>query len=171
MNDSLKSRLFVFGQFALLALLIFWPDDHVGWGFLDFLFEIIAVLFFFAGAIVVYLAIRELFKNSLPALSGSTKDKVLQALRVIWPEPSKEAKLVTTGVFKTMRHPIYAGLIWIGYSIGIGSGPWPHLFFAIGLHVLLHFKSLLEEKFLNKKFKAYKGYSATAGHFFPKVED
>jgi len=170
-NDSLKSRLFVFGQFALLVLLIVWPDDRTGWGLLDFLFEFIAVLFFFGGAVVVVLAIRELFKLSLPTPTGSPKEKFLQSLRVVWPEPSKEAKLVTTGIFKTVRHPIYAGLILIGYSIGIGSGPWPHLFLAVGLHVLLHYKSLLEEKFLNLKFKEYKKYMTSSGHFFPKVED
>lgn len=152
-------------------LLIVWPDDHTGWGLLDFLFEFVAVLFFFGGGVVVVLAIRELFKLSLPQPTGSPKDKFLQSLRVVWPEPNEEAKLVTSGIFKTVRHPVYAGLILIGYSIGIGSGPWPHLFLAIGLHVLLHYKSLLEEKFLNLKFKEYKKYTATSGHFFPKVED
>lgn len=167
----MKSRLFVFGQFALLLLLLIWPDDVVGWGFLDILFEIVAVLFFFGGATVVVLAIRELFNSSLPKLAGSPKEKFLQAIRVVMPEPTEDAKLVTTGIFKSVRHPIYSGLILIGYSIGIGSGPLPHLFFAIGLHVVLHYKSLLEEKFLVTKFKTYKKYAATAGHFFPKVED
>lgn len=152
-------------------LLIVWPDDRTGWGFLDFLFEFTAVLFFFGGAAVVILAIRELFRLSLPAPTGSPKDKFLQSLRVVWPEPSKEAKLVTTGIFKNVRHPIYSGLILIGYSIGVGSGPWPHLFMAIALHVLLYYKSLLEEKFLNLRFKEYKKYMNSSGHFFPKVED
>ncbi len=167
----MKSRLFVFSQFALLLLLLIWPDDLVGWGFLDFLFEIVAVLFFFAGATVVFLSIRALFNSSLPKLVGTPKEQFLQALRVVMPEPSADSKLVTTGIYKSVRHPIYSGLILIGYSIGIGSGPWPHLFFAIGLHVVLHYKSLLEEKFLAKKFKAYKKYATTSGHFFPKVED
>jgi steroid 5-alpha reductase family enzyme len=167
----MKSRLYVFGQFALLLLLLIWPDDVVGWGFFDFLFEIVAVLFFFGGATVVVLAIRELFNSSLPKLVGSAKEKFLQAIRVVMPEPTEDAKLVTTGIFKSVRHPIYSGLILIGYSIGIGSGPWPHLFFAIGLHVVLHYKSLLEEKFLATKFKTYKKYATTTGRFFPKVED
>lgn len=171
MNDSLKARLFVFGQFTLLALLMVWPDDLVGWGLLDFLFEVIAVLFFFAGAAIVVLAVRELFNHSLPKLAGNDKEKFRQALRVVWPEPSADAKLVTSGVFKTVRHPIYAGVILIGYSVGIGSGPWPHLFMATALHVVLHYKSLLEEKFLEKKFTTYKKYVSTSGRFFPRVED
>lgn len=155
----------------LLALLFFWPSDSNGWGFLDFLFEFVGVLFFIAGGIYVYLAIRSLFNFSIPKLTGTPKEKTLQALRVVWPEPTADAELVTSGVFKKSRHPIYFGLILIGYSIGIGSGPVPHLFFAIALHVVLHYKSLLEEQYLAKKFKGYKKYATTAGHFFPKVED
>lgn len=171
MNDSLKSRLFVFGQFALLALLLVWPNDVVGWGFLDFLFEIIGVLFFVGGAAVVILAVRELFQSSLPKLSGNFFEQAKQAIRVVLPEPAASAKLVTTGIFASVRHPIYAGLILAGYGISIGRGPWPHLLFAIGLHVLLHYKSLLEEKYLTKTFKTYKKYVSTSGHFFPKAED
>lgn len=171
MNLTKNPRLFVYAQFALLALLLFWPDNHDGWGILDFLFEFIGVLFFIAGGIVLYFAIRSLFIFSVPALHGTWQQQVKQALRVVWPEPSAEAKLVTTGVFKRMRHPIYAGLIWVGYGIGIASGPVPHLFFAIALHVVLHHKSKLEETFLLAKFPEYASYQAKTGRFFPKVED
>ena len=171
MNDSLKSKLFVAGQFALLLLLIVWPADQKGWGFLDFLFEFIAVLMFVGGLAVVVLAIRELFLHSIPKLEGSTKEKNLKALRIVMPEPMEEAKLVTTGVFTFVRHPIYTGLILVGYGIGIGSGPWPQLIFAVGLHAVLHYKAALEEKFLAKKFKGYQKYSSSTGRFFPKVED
>ena len=171
MNDSLKSRLFVGGQFALLLLLIVWPDDHSGWGFLDFLFEFIGVLFFVGGLAVVVLAIRELFTHSIPKLEGTTKEKNLKALRIAFPEPMEDAKLVTSGVFSYVRHPIYSGLILVGYGIGIGSGPWPQLIFAIGLHAVLNYKAAFEEQYLVKKFKEYKKYSSTTGRFFPKVED
>jgi protein-S-isoprenylcysteine O-methyltransferase Ste14 len=82
-----------------------------------------------------------------------------------------DAKLVTTGVFKRMRHPVYSGLLLIGYGLGIASGPVPQLFFAIALHVVLHYKAELEEQFLAQKFKDYKKYAASTGRFFPKVED
>lgn len=167
----MKSRLFVYGQFALLALLLFWPDDRLGWGSLDFLFEFIAVLFFIGGATYVVLALRELFKHSIPKLQGTTREKNLKALRIAFPEPMEDAQLVMTGVFKSVRHPVYLGLLLIGYGIGIGSGPVPQLFFAIGLHVLLHYKASLEEQFLLKKFKGYKKYMTTSGRFFPKAED
>lgn len=171
MNDKQRASLFVFGQFALLVLLLVWPSDQSGWGLLDFLFEFIGVLFVFGGTVLVFLALRLLFKHSIPELKGPLKDRNLKALRVIWPEPSNEAKLVTSGLFKTLRHPIYSGLLLIGYGIGIGSGPVPHLFFAIALHVVLSKKALLEEKFLSEKFPEYSVYLTKTGRFFPKVED
>lgn len=171
MNDTLKSRLFVAAQFGLLLLLLIWPDNKAGWGFLDFLFEFVGVLFFVGGAIILYLAIRELFRLSMPKLEGSVKDRILKSVRVILPQPMDDAKLVTSGVFRSVRHPIYSGLILIGYGIGVGSGPWPHMLFAIALHVTLHYKSILEEKFLNEKFHDYPAYTARTNRFFPKVED
>ena len=171
MNDSLKSKLFVAGQFALLLLLVIWPGDEIGFGLLDFLFEVIGVLFTFIGLGVVVFAVRALFLESLPKLEGKDTAKLVAALRVVFPEPAKEAKLLQTGLYSRMRHPIYAGLIWMAYGIGIAGGPVPHLLFAIGLHAVLHYKSIHEEKFLAKKFRGYKKYAATAGRFFPRSED
>jgi len=170
-NTSQKARIYVFSQFSLLALLLFWPDDKGGFGFLDFLFEFVGVLSVFGGLALVFFAIRSLFTFSLPKFSGTPKEKFLQSLQVVWPKPLDSAKLVTSGVFKRMRHPIYAGLLLLAYGIGIGSGPTPHLFFAIALHVVLSKKAALEEIFLIEKFPEYQGYLARTGRFFPKVED
>lgn len=171
MNTSQKARIYVFSQFSLLALLLFWPDDKGGFGFLDFLFEFVGVLSVFGGLALVFFAIRSLFTFSLPKFSGTPKEKFLQSLQVVWPKPLDSAKLVTSGVFKRMRHPIYVGLLLLAYGIGIGSGPTPHLFFAIALHVVLSKKAALEEIFLIEKFPEYEGYLARTGRFFPKVED
>jgi steroid 5-alpha reductase family enzyme len=170
-NTSQKARIYVFSQFSLLALLLFWPDDKGGFGFLDFLFEFVGVLSVFGGLALVFFAIRSLFTFSLPKFSGTPKEKFLQSLQVVWPKPLDSAKLVTSGVFKRMRHPIYVGLLLLAYGIGIGSGPTPHLFFAIALHVVLSKKAALEEIFLIEKFPEYEGYLARTGRFFPKVED
>jgi protein-S-isoprenylcysteine O-methyltransferase Ste14 len=170
-NDSLKSKLFVASQFALLLLLVLWPSQKAGFGFLDFLFEFIGVMFTFIGLGVVVFAVRALIMESLPKFAGSQDKKFLAALRVVFPEPAEDAKLLQTGLYSRMRHPIYAGLIWMGYGIGIAGGPVPHLLFAVGLHAVLHYKSIHEEKFLAKKFRGYKKYAATAGRFFPRSED
>ena len=171
MNTSQLARIYVYSQFALLALLLFWPDDKSGFGFLDFLFEFVGVLAVFGGLALVYLALRSLFTFSLPKLAGTPQQKFLQSLKVVWPKPVDSAKLVTSGVFKRMRHPVYSGLLLLAYGIGLGSGPTPHLFFAIALHLVLSKKADLEETFLVEKFPEYPEYVSRTGRFFPKVED
>ena len=93
MNPTQQARLFVFGQVALLALLAFWPSDHVGFGLLDFLFELVGVLCFFGGAVLIYVALRRLFAGSLPKLSGTAKEKTMKSLRIVWPAISESVKI------------------------------------------------------------------------------
>lgn len=171
MNANQQARIYVYSQFSLLALLLFWPDDNDGFGFLDFLFEFVGVISFFGGMALIYLALRSLFTFSIPKLSGTPQQKFLQSLQVVWPKPVDSAKLVTSGVFKRMRHPVYAGLLLLAYGIGLGSGPTPQLFFAIALHLVLSKKAALEETLLAEKFPEYPEYVARTGRFFPKVED
>lgn len=171
MKLAQNPKALVTAQFALLVLILFWPDDQTGFGMVDFLFEFIGVIFFFIGATYVVLALNAIFRKSLPRFEVKDLPSLRKALRVVWPEPAAEAKLVTTGVFKRSRHPIYSGLLWLGYGIGLASGPWPHLFFAIALHVVLFYKSNFEEALLLKKFKEYKKYMTVTGRFLPKGDE
>ena len=171
MNTTQQARLYVYAQFALLVALFVWPNDKSGFGLLDFVFEIIGFLGFAGGAVLVIGALRQLFIESIPELPEDSKAKNKKALQIVWPKPADDAKLLTSGLFRRMRHPIYTGLLLIGYGLGVGSGPVPHLFFAIALHVVLFNKAALEEKLLAEKFPEYPSYAARAGRFFPRVED
>jgi len=164
-------KALVIAQFVLLAFIMFWPDDKSGFGIADFLFEFIGVIFFFIGATYVFFALSSIYRNSLPRFEIKDLPSLKRALKVVWPEPAEEAKLITTGVFKRSRHPIYSGLLWLGYGIGLASGPWPHLFFAIALHVVLFYKANYEEALLLKKFKEYKKYMTVTGRFLPKGDE
>ncbi len=171
MKVTQNPKALVVAQFSLLALILFWPDQKDGFGIADFLFEFIGVIFFFIGATYLVLALRSIFRNSLPRFEIKDLPSLKRALKVVWPEPAEEAKLVTTGVFKRSRHPIYSGLLWLGYGIGLAKGPWPHLFLAIALHVVLFYKANYEESLLLKKFKEYKTYLTVTGRFLPKGDE
>lgn len=171
MKVTQNPKALVVAQFSLLALIVFWPDQKDGFGIADFLFEFIGVIFFFIGVTYLVLALRSIFRNSLPHVEVKDFDSLKQLLKVAWPEPAKDAKLVTTGVFKRSRHPIYSGLLWLAYGIGLASGPWPQLFLAIALHVVLFYKANYEESLLLKKFKEYKKYMTVTGRFLPKGDE
>lgn len=110
------------------------------------------VVIFILGAILIVIAVLQLNIN----LSA-------------FPSPLADSKLIETGVFKFIRHPIYSGLIlaFFGYAIVDDSGY--KLLISVGLLLWFYFKSLYEEKLLIEKFPEYLEYKKRSGRFFPWI--
>lgn len=80
------------------------------------------------------------------------------------------SKLVTTGIYRFVRHPRYAGFWLIALGLALATGflaMWGLFFWAIiGFSMMAH----LEEKELQKRFgKEYKEYMQRVPAFFPKI--
>lgn len=86
-----------------------------------------------------------------------------------FPSPKKGAYLVTSGVFKFSRHPIYTAIIFGGLSYGVIQSSWFKVAIAYLLWLLFYFKSSYEEKLLSQKFPEYADYKTKVGRFFPKL--
>jgi protein-S-isoprenylcysteine O-methyltransferase Ste14 len=86
-----------------------------------------------------------------------------------FPSPLPGSKLIVTGVYKFIRHPIYTGIITVffGYAIIADSGY--KLLVALILTVLFYFKSKYEEKRLIDLFPDYLEYKKKSGRFFPRL--
>lgn len=66
------------------------------------------------------------------------------------PLPAKEGKLVTTGPYRWVRHPMYGALILIGVALA-WNGPTPaRLILVVLLTVWMIIKALYEESQLQK---------------------
>ena len=85
----------------------------------------------------------------------------------VFPEPTENAKLVTSGLFKYARHPIYSGIILFAIFASLGTGSLIRLIVALSIWVLFRFKSAYEEKLLSKKFQEYNSYLKKTPRFFP----
>ena len=72
-----------------------------------------------------------------------------------FPRPIKNSNLVTTGIYRFTRHPMYYSLIFISFGVFITKLSIYYLFLSISLGVIIKFKIALEEQYLNKKFKNY----------------
>ena len=86
-----------------------------------------------------------------------------------YPRPLERARLVTTGVYRWVRHPLYGSLVLA--SLGWGwlwqSGP---VFGATALLAgVLLAKSQREEIWLRGKFPEYAAYAATTRRMVPWV--
>ena len=83
-------------------------------------------------------AIKELGKNLSP-----------------FPRPITNSYLVTKGIYRFMRHPMYYSLIFISFGVFITKLSIYYLFLSISLGLIIKFKIALEEKYLNNRFKNY----------------
>ena len=99
--------------------------------FLGFLIIIIAL-------IILLIAIKDLGRNLSP-----------------FPRPINNSNLVTTGIYRFTRHPMYYSLIFISIGVFIIKLSIYYLFLTISLALIIKFKIALEEKYLMNKFKNY----------------
>jgi len=102
--------------------------------FLGFLIIIISF-------IILLVAIKDLGRNLSP-----------------FPRPINNSNLVTTGIYRFTRHPMYYSLIFISFGVFITKLSIYYLFLSTSLALIIKFKIALEEQYLNNKFKNYSLY-------------
>jgi len=93
--------------------------------------------------IIMLVSIKDLGKNLSP-----------------FPKPIKNSNLVTTGIYRFTRHPMYYSLIFISIGVFIIKLSIYYLFLTISLAFIIKFKIALEEKYLMNKFKNYLRYKS-----------
>lgn len=84
-----------------------------------------------------------------------------------FPKPADDARLVESGAYRLVRHPIYGGLILGAVGWGLTSASIPALVGAVALALFLRLKSGREEAWLADRFEAYDGYRARTRRFVP----
>ncbi len=89
-------------------------------------------------SIILLVAIKDLGRNLSPL-----------------PRPINNSKLVTTGIYRFTRHPMYYSLIFISIGVFITKLSIYYLFLSISLGLIIKLKITLEEQYLNNKFKNY----------------
>ena len=72
-----------------------------------------------------------------------------------FPRPLENSNLVTKGIYRFTRHPMYYSLIFISFGVFIIKLSIYYLSLSISLALIIKFKIVLEEQYLNNKFKSY----------------
>jgi protein-S-isoprenylcysteine O-methyltransferase Ste14 len=88
--------------------------------------------------IILLVAVKDLGRNLSP-----------------FPRPINNSNLVTTGIYRFTRHPMYYSLIFISFGFFITNLTIYYLFLTLSLVLIIKFKLVLEEQYLNNKFKDY----------------
>ena len=83
------------------------------------------------------------------------------------PHPKKDARLVVTGAFRLVRHPIYGGIILMAYGFALFRHAPLTLGYATVLFVFFDVKSRREERLLAAKFPGYADYRRRVRKLIP----
>ena len=103
----------------------------------------LGILIILIAFIVMLVSIKDLGKNLSP-----------------FPRPINNSNLVTTGIYRFTRHPMYYSLIFVSFGIFIIKLSFYYLFLSICLVLIIKFKISLEEQYLSNKFKDYLLYKS-----------
>lgn len=85
-----------------------------------------------------------------------------------FPTPKKGGALITGGLFKYVRHPIYTGILIATFFLAFYFDSGYKLIIFLLMLFLFYHKSQYEEKELQQKFPEYESYKASTGRFFPR---
>ena len=137
---SAYDLMLVFLQFFIISLHFF------KWEFLSQkqifqaspLSYFLGILIIIIAFIIMLVSIKDLGRNLSP-----------------FPRPINNSNLVTTGIYRFTRHPMYYSLIFISIGVFIIKFSIYYLFLTISLAFIIKFKIALEEKYLMNKFKNY----------------
>ena len=127
-------------QFLIIILhfikLEFLPKNEIMQ--VNFIFSFVGFLLIIISSIAMLIAIKDLGSNLSP-----------------FPKPIVNGNLITSGIYRFIRHPMYYSLILISFGFFLTKLSFYHLGLTISLALIIKFKIILEEKYLNKKFKNY----------------
>ena len=146
-----KFQLKVFFQVAYEIILVFLQFFIIGLHFFQWellpkkqiiqvtpISYFIGILIIIIAFIIMLVAIKDLGRNLSP-----------------FPRPITNSNLVTTGIYRFTRHPMYYSLIFISFGVFIIKLSIYYLCLSISLALIIKSKIVLEEQYLKNKFKNY----------------
>ena len=108
------------------------------------IFSFLGLIIIIIASIIMLVAIKDLGSNLSP-----------------FPKPISNGNLITSGIYRLIRHPMYYSLILISFGVFIIKLSLYYLCLTISLILVIKFKIILEEKYLNNKFRDYSLYKNT----------
>lgn len=147
----MKGKLLVLGQFVLLAVLVVSPSLPLS-GTPPAGVRTLGYALAVAGGALVLLAAPTLGRGITP-----------------FPEPVSGGSLRSAGLYRLVRHPMYSGVLLIGWGLALRAWSPVALVTAVMLTALLMMKARYEERLLCAVYPDYSAYAKRVGRFLPGV--
>ncbi len=142
-NHPLYPKLLVFLQFALIGLMLLFSKGIFS--------SFVAILVFLIGALIGLFALTH---NQLGNFN-------------IQPKMKENAKLITTGVYAYIRHPMYLSVLLMMLGVFIGSPTILEVLLLISLTIVLVLKAKKEEAIWSDETQEYLNYKKKTKLFIP----
>ncbi|MDX8497376.1 isoprenylcysteine carboxylmethyltransferase family protein [Mesorhizobium sp. VK4C] len=140
--DKILLSILLLGIFGWLALMGF--DFRFGWSPVPAWVQVIGALVLLVGIWICYLTMLE---NSFAAPVVKIQDE-------------RGQRVITTGPYSYVRHPMYAGAILYFAGTALLLGSWWGLASVLAFIVLLAIRTFIEEKTLRTGLRGYDDYAA-----------
>jgi len=154
--QGVRGEWYVAVQAALLALVFFGPRTLPGFPVWPPVLRLPALLLggmlLLAGALLAGAGTLSLGRNLTPL-----------------PHPKEGARLVETGAYRLVRHPIYGGIVLLAYGWSLCARGWLPLAYATLVFIFLDLKSRREERWLTEKYPGYADYRKSTRKRIPFI--
>lgn len=145
MDKNLKSKTLVTLQFLFIGLLlIFTPLESI---------TLTAIVLISLAILLAVWAVKTMSTGKFR----------------IQPIPDLEAKLIISGPYQLIRHPMYAAIFLGVTGLFTFHFSWLKIFLFIALIIVLTIKLLWEEKMLSEKFSDYSIYKNQTKRIIPYI--
>ena len=128
------------GIFFILPFITASIDHRLGWSKVPTGIVLLGDILVALGLYIVFLVFRE---NTFTSATIEVKDK---------------QKVISTGPYAVIRHPMYSGAFIMLLGIPLALGSWWAFIFVFLLFAAFVWRLLEEEKFLSKNLPGYTGY-------------
>jgi protein-S-isoprenylcysteine O-methyltransferase Ste14 len=142
----------VAGQFALLVMIVAAPNASSSRPDRRAAIRCVGASLLAAAAAILTVGALKLGKNLTP-----------------YPRPLEESSLVTTGIYRYVRHPLYFGVILAAFGIALIKTSPVVIVLTTALLALLNAKASREEAWLSEKFADYETYRRQSWKIIPFI--
>ena len=126
--------------FFILPFIVSSIDHRLGWSTVPTFVALLGDILVAVGLYIVFLVFRE---NTFTSATIEVTD---------------EQKVISTGPYAVIRHPMYSGAFIMLLGIPLALGSWWAFIFVFLLFAAIVWRLLEEEKFLAKNLPGYKSY-------------
>ncbi|HXB28308.1 MAG TPA: isoprenylcysteine carboxylmethyltransferase family protein [Puia sp.] len=152
-NERIQKIIQAFAQLIFIGIMIIPGFDHrFAWSDVPVYLEVTGDIFVALGFFIVFLVFKE---NTFTSA-------------II--EIAENQKVISTGPYKFVRHPMYSGALLLLIFTPFALGSFWAFPFVIVMIIIIIYRLLDEEKFLSKNLDGYKSYcQKTRFRLIPRI--